>query len=172
MGEIKLAKGTLITSKTDLKGNIIYANKDFCKYARYEMGEVLNKPHNIIRHESMPKCVFKLLWQSIQAGKELFAFVKNKAKGEDFYWVFAVITPTFDDDGKIIDYYSVRRAPNPEAIELIEGIYKQLLECEQKGGVKQSLELLQALISKQGLSYNEFIYKLQCQKGFSKEIKL
>lgn len=26
------------------------------------MGVVLNKPHNIVRHEEMPKTVFKYLW--------------------------------------------------------------------------------------------------------------
>ena len=33
MKEIVLADDTLITSKTDLRGDIIYANDDFLKYA-------------------------------------------------------------------------------------------------------------------------------------------
>lgn len=36
MKEIVLADDTLITSKTDLKGDIIYANADFLKYAGYK----------------------------------------------------------------------------------------------------------------------------------------
>lgn len=59
--EIFLQEDSLITSKTDLKGKIVYANDDFLKYAGYTMGEVLNKPHNIVRHEEMPKTVFKYL---------------------------------------------------------------------------------------------------------------
>ncbi|MCR6590850.1 PAS domain-containing protein, partial [Campylobacter insulaenigrae] len=47
--EIILESNTLITSKTDLKGNIIYANSYFLKYAGYQMGEILYKPHNIVR---------------------------------------------------------------------------------------------------------------------------
>lgn len=43
--EIFLQEDSLITSKTDLKGKIVYANDDFLKYAGYTMGEVLNKPH-------------------------------------------------------------------------------------------------------------------------------
>lgn len=83
-----LEPNTLITSKTDLKGNIIYANDDFLKYAGYKMNEILYKPHNIVRHPDMPKTVFKCLWDYIQDGKEIFAFVKNKTKQNDYYWVF------------------------------------------------------------------------------------
>lgn len=46
MEEIFLAKDALITSKTDLKGNIIYANNDFLKYAGYKVDELLYKSHN------------------------------------------------------------------------------------------------------------------------------
>ncbi|MBX2022245.1 energy taxis response protein CetC, partial [Campylobacter jejuni] len=59
MKEIVLSENALITSKTDLKGNIIYANNDFLKYAGYKVGELLYKPHNIVRHEDMPRTVFK-----------------------------------------------------------------------------------------------------------------
>ncbi len=41
--EIVLADDTLITSKTDLRGDIIYANDDFLKYAGYTMDEILYK---------------------------------------------------------------------------------------------------------------------------------
>lgn len=68
--EIFLQEDSLITSKTDLKGKIVYANDDFLKYAGYTMGEVLNKPHNIVRHEEMPKTVV--------GGKIKFPFGKIK----------------------------------------------------------------------------------------------
>lgn len=43
MKEIVLSENALITSKTDLKGNIIYANNDFLKYAGYKVDELLYK---------------------------------------------------------------------------------------------------------------------------------
>lgn len=85
MKEIVLSENALITSKTDLKGNIIYANNDFLKYAGYKVDELLYKSHNIVRHEDMPHTVFKYLWDYIQKGEEIFAFVKNKAKDGSFY---------------------------------------------------------------------------------------
>lgn len=53
MKEIVLSENALITSKTDLKGNIIYANNDFLKYAGYKVDELLYKSHNIVRHEDI-----------------------------------------------------------------------------------------------------------------------
>lgn len=159
--ELKLKHNTLITSKTDLKGNITYANDDFLKYAGYKMEEILYKPHNIIRHSDMPKAAFKLLWDYIQNKKEFFAFVKNKSKNGDFYWVFANITPSFDDNGKIIGYYSVRRKPNEKALTIIENLYKDLLETEQKFGMNKAIQSVEELCKKEGKTYNELIFELQ-----------
>lgn len=75
--EIFLQEDSLITSKTDLKGKIVYANDDFLKYAGYTMGEVLNKPHNIVRHEEMPKTVFKYLWDYMKGRQRNFCLRKK-----------------------------------------------------------------------------------------------
>lgn len=163
MKEIVLSAETLITSKTDLKGNIIYANRDFLHYAGYKNEEILYKPHNIVRHEDMPRTVFKCLWDYIQGGNEIFAFVKNKAKNGDYYWVFANVTASFDEQGNIIDYYSVRRKPNPKALPIIENVYRILLEKEKQGGLKAGVETLIEIVKSYNVSYNELIFNLQEQ---------
>ena len=63
----------IIVSKTDSKGRITYANDVFLKLALYEESEVLGAPHSLVRHPDMPRAVFKLLWDTIQAGEEIFA---------------------------------------------------------------------------------------------------
>lgn len=156
-----LEPDTLITSKTDLKGDIIYANDDFLKYAGYKMNEILYKPHNIVRHPDMPKTVFKCLWDYIQDGKEIFAFVKNKTKFNDYYWVFANITASCDSNENILNYYSVRRKPKAEAVKTIEEIYKVLIRKEKEGGIKAGLEELNAVVKSYGMSYNELIMQIQ-----------
>ncbi len=88
----------IIVSKTDLKGIITYANRTFLDVALYREDEVLGMPHSIIRHPDMPRCVFKLLWDTIEEGNEIIAYVKNMAKNGDFYWVFAHVTPTFNGE--------------------------------------------------------------------------
>jgi len=67
--EAHFADDEIIVSKTDLRGLITYANDVFLRVAdtrKLNFGE----PHNIIRHPDMPRCVFKLLWDTIQAGQE------------------------------------------------------------------------------------------------------
>lgn len=62
----------IIVSKTDLKGRITYANDTFLRVAGYRENEILGQPHSIIRHPDMPRCVFVLLWQTIEAGSRDF----------------------------------------------------------------------------------------------------
>lgn len=159
--ELILETDTLITSKTDLRGRIIYCNKDFMRYAGLMEHELINQPHNIIRHPDMPKAVFKLLWNYVKNGKEIFAFVKNKSKNNRFYWVFANITPSFDIENNIISYYSVRRKPNPKAIETISKIYAQMQEAEQIEGANAGIRILEDLSKKFNKTYNEIIFDLQ-----------
>ncbi|QDQ36311.1 PAS domain S-box protein [Campylobacter jejuni] len=161
MKEIVLSENALITSKTDLKGNIIYANNDFLKYAGYKVDELLYKSHNIVRHEDMPRTVFKCLWDYIQKGEEIFAFVKNKAKDGSFYRVFANVSASFDTNGNIINYYSVRRMPNKSAISTIESLYSDLLRAEQQQGLNKGVEMLKNFCKDADKTYNELIFSLQ-----------
>lgn len=156
-----LTSDVLITSKTNLKGEIIYANEDFLKYSDYKIDEILYKPHSIMRHPDMPRTVFKYLWDNIQMKREVFAFVKNKTKFNDYYWVFANITASCDSNENILNYYSVRRKPKAEAVKTIEEIYKVLVRKEKEGGVKAGLEELNTVVKSYGMSYNELIMQIQ-----------
>ncbi|RDU65792.1 histidine kinase [Helicobacter didelphidarum] len=161
MHELILSNDILITSKTDLKGNILYCNQAFLQYAEYDENHVLFKPHNIIRHKDMPRSVFKLLWGHIAHGKEVFAFVKNLTKKGNFYWVFANFTSNYDRNNNIIGYYSVRRKPNPKAIHMISNLYNEILMIEQQQGVAKAKEVLLAKVADRGFEFNEFMLKLQ-----------
>lgn len=131
------------------------------QYACYKENELLNKPHNIIRHKDMPKTVFKLLWDYIENKKEIFAFVKNRNKNGDFYWVFANISPSYNLEGKLIGYYSVRRKPNPNAIKIISEIYTKMLEIEKIDGMQGGVKMIENLCTQTKKSYNQIIFDMQ-----------
>lgn len=161
-----LGEHDFIVSKTDLKGRITYGNRIFSDYAGYTEKEFLGKNHNIVRHPDMPKAVFKLLWDRIQDGHEVFAFVKNRCKLGGFYWVFANVTPSYDLHGQMIGYYSVRRKPNPQVLPAVSGIYQQMLQIEKsapsvKEGMDQALAWLQAQLDAKGTDYDSFVCALQ-----------
>ena len=155
----------IIVSKTDLKGHITYANETFLTIAGYTEEEVLGKAHSIIRHPDMPRCVFKLLWDTIEDRREIFAYVKNMAKNGDYYWVFAHVTPTFDASDQIIGYHSSRRAPDRGQVELFTQVYRQLLEEENRHtdwrtGMEAAGKMLLDMIGAKKMDYEEFIFSV------------
>jgi PAS domain S-box-containing protein len=158
--ERTFADHDIIVSKTDTRGIITYANDIFLKIADYTYDEVINKPHNIIRHPDMPKAVFKLLWDRLKAEQEIFAYVINRTKYGDYYWVFAHVTPTFDAQNKVIGYHSNRRSPKRKAVETIDSLYAQLRTLEASEGIERSFAALHEQFHSKNTSYDEFILSL------------
>lgn len=155
----------VIVTKTDPQGRITYANDVFLRVAAYREHEVLGRPHNIVRHPAMPRCVFKLLWDTIKAGEEIFAYVLNLASTGDHYWVFAHVTPSYDHTGRLIGYHSNRRSPAPDAVRTIAGVYDALLAEEARHdhpptAMAAGRALLDATLEQAGVSYEEFVWSL------------
>ncbi|MBS1190483.1 MAG: aerotaxis receptor Aer [Rhodocyclaceae bacterium] len=159
-----MREGDFIVSKTDTRGIITYGNPIFIEFSGYTEEELLGSQHNIIRHPDMPRAAFKLAWDTIQSGKEFFAYVKNMSKDGGFYWVFTHITPDFGPGGKIIGYYSVRRCPKRSAIEAIEPVYRQMLAAEKAAGPRDAIEagtrVLTDLLNSTGMAYEQLVFSL------------
>ena len=155
----------IIVSKTDLSGKITYANEVFQRVAGFSEEELLGQPHNLIRHPAMPRCVFKFLWDTIQQGEEVFAYVVNQCRNGDHYWVFAHVTPTFDADMNITGYHSSRRVPDRAAVDKIAPIYESLLAEEERhdsprAGMDAALKMLVGLLEQNEVEYGEFVFSL------------
>ena len=155
----------LIVSKTDLKGRITYANDVFLRVAKYPLADVIGAPHSLIRHPEMPRCVFKLAWDTIQAKREIFAYVINMARGGDHYWVLAHMTPTLDAGGNLIGYHSNRRKPTAAQVAKIRPLYAELLAEEarhdsRKDGMLRGSEMLAKTLADKGVDYDEFVFSV------------
>lgn len=162
--ERKMREDDFIVSKTNPKGIITYGNPIFIEFSGYSEEELLGSQHNIIRHPDMPRSAFKLAWDTIQSGKEFFAYVKNMSKDGGFYWVFTHITPDFDGNGKIVGYTSVRRCPSAEAVAKIEPVYRSMLAAEQAAGSRSAIEagtaVLVDIMKQTGMTYEELVFSL------------
>jgi len=164
--EIFFGEDELIVSKTDLTGRITYANDVFMRLAGYAEPDLINAPHSLIRHPFMPRAVFKLLWDTLAAKKEIFAYVVNKAKNGDYYWVFAHVTPSFDVTGNVLGYHSNRRVPERRILDqTIIPLYTQLLAIEEKtanrkDGMNQAFAAVLDLLKQKGVGYEELIFSL------------
>ncbi|MCB0323631.1 MAG: PAS domain-containing protein [Bdellovibrionales bacterium] len=155
----------LIVSKTDPRGRITYANQVFLRVSGYSESELLGTPHSIIRHPEMPRAVFKLLWDTIAAGREIFAYVVNLCKNGDHYWVFAHVTPSFDERGEIVGYHSSRRTPSRDAVQAVSELYQVLLaeeakHSDRKLGMLAAHALLTRLLDEQSVRYDEFVFSV------------
>jgi len=153
----------IIVSKTDLKGRITYANHVFERVSQFSIPELAGAPHSLVRHPDMPRCVFKLLWDTIQAPKEIFAYVLNMAKNGDHYWVFAHVTPSLDKARNVVGNHSNRRKPDAAQVDKIAPLYADLLREEGrhangKDGMNAAHERLVGLLRDKGIEYDEFIF--------------
>lgn len=152
----------LFFSTTDLTGRISSWNTVFQKISGYSAEEMIDKPHSIIRHPDMPRAVFKLLWDTIQSGKVVGAYVKNLAKDGRYYWVYALVLPI---NGA---YLSIRLKPSSDYFEIVKAAYRDLLEWEQKEEesgkgkaevAEESKQILLGRLASLGFdSYDSFMY--------------
>ncbi len=163
--EIEIEKNKLIISKTDKKGLITYGNRYFTDLSGYQPKEYIGKPHNIIRHPDMPKTVFKILWDTVRAKDEVFAYVKNQTKNGSFYWVFANVTPSYAENGSVIGYYSVRRKACETGLNKMIPLYKKMRDAERVGGINGGMKVLDDALDACKKEYMDFMIDLQYATG-------
>ncbi len=159
-----LGEDDLIVSKTDLRGVITYGNRSFIAFSGYGEEELLGAPHNLIRHPDMPRAVFQLLWERIQAGREVFAYVVNLSKDGSHYWVLANVMVARDAQDQPVGYYSVRRKPRPSSIQAVSALYAAMRDVEQRlggtEGMSAARKLLEDLCAQKGGTYDQVVLGL------------
>ena len=128
--EVELQESAFLVSETDSKGIIKFANDEFCHYAGYTLEELVNKPHNMVRHPDMPRAAFKDLWETVKSGKRWRGFVKNRTKDGRYYWVFATVYPFKSCDGSN-GYISCRRKISDAEKEKYTKLYKEMKAQER-----------------------------------------
>ncbi|MDA7818191.1 PAS domain-containing protein [Sulfurimonas sp.] len=162
--ELKMGEYDLIVSMTDTNGHITYVNDIFCKFAEYEYFEVMGQPHNMIRHPDMPKAVFQLLWNRMREGIPLFAFVKNKTKNDNYYWVKAFVFPIMKN-GQLSKIVSYRKRIDEFAKQQVSAIYADLMNYESSHTPEESLNYLINNLKEKGLSYDQAIDQISLGKS-------
>ena len=164
--ERSFGENDVIVTKTDLKGQITYANRVFLGISELKLDDAIGAPHSLIRHPDMPRCVFKLLWERIESGKEIFAYVLNRAFSGDHYWVFAHATPSYTADSRLCGYHSNRPVPKKSAIEtVIKPLYAELRAIEQKHadrkqGMNMAYAALMQKLTDGGTDYDRFVFSI------------
>ncbi|QOY50980.1 diguanylate cyclase [Candidatus Sulfurimonas baltica] len=99
----------VITSTTDLEGNILSVSQAFCDISGYSKDELIGMNHNIVRHPDQSIKIYNVLWKTINSGKVWNGELLNRKKDGSGYWVAATVTPQFDSDGTLHCFTAVRQ---------------------------------------------------------------
>ncbi len=156
----------IIVSKTDLQGRITYVNRVFMSISGYPENELLGQPHSLIRHPDMPRSIFKLFWERLRQGREVFAYVVNRCKDGDHYWVLAHATPSFEASGEVVGYHSNRRVADERILrDSIVPLYRTLLDeerrhADRKEGMMRAYETFTRVLQEKGLDYDRWVFSL------------
>ena len=134
--ETTVPEGELIISRTDLNGNITYANETFCEISGYAIEELLGKSHNIVRHPDMPSPIFEELWKTLHEKKQWRGVVKNLRKDKGYYWVEAIISGVYKN-GELIEYKSLRTPISYSDKLENQRLYDKIRE--ESGGLKRTV---------------------------------
>ncbi len=125
--------GTILVTRTDLKGVITFANDSFIEISGYSRDELIGSNHNIVRHPDTPVAVFEELWATLKKGNPWHRLIKNRTKSGDYYWVGANVMPIFENS-QIVAFMSVRHVPSRDEVNEAEKLYRKVNANEAKLG--------------------------------------
>ena len=97
----------VITSSTDIEGDITNVSDAFCEISGYTREELIGKSHNIVRHPSVSKEFYENMWKDLKAGEIWRGEILNLRKNGEEYWVDTIIQAIYKKD-KIEGYTAIR----------------------------------------------------------------
>ena len=116
-------KATII-SVADKNGRITYVNDKFESISGWTLDEVRGKDHSIVNSGTQPDGYWGKMYETVLGGEIWHDVVCNKSKNGEFYYVDTYIRATFDSDGKLDGFSSIRQD--------VTSIVKQNEEIERK----------------------------------------
>ena len=168
-GEVPFGFEELFYSRTDKRGVIQAGNDIFQRIAGFDWSEMLGAPHKIVRHPDTPRAVFRILWDALAKGYPMGAYVKNRTKSGDFYWVFAVVMPI--EEG----FLSLRMKPSSPTFDVVREFYEQFsaMEREKRLDPEDGAGMLRAMARDKGFSnYSSFMAFALGQELMARDRKL
>ena len=128
----------LFFSTTDRRGIIRSGNSVFSRISGYPTTDLVGAPHNLVRHPDMPAGAFRIMWERLQSGRPMAAYVQNLARDGSAYWVFATVTPHGDG------FLSVRMAPAGPLYGPARSLYETVRQYERDAVLRSGMSRAQA----------------------------
>ncbi|MFZ4624880.1 MAG: PAS domain S-box protein [Rhodoferax sp.] len=93
---------------TDLQGSILYVNPFFSQRTGYSLEEALGKNPRILKSGLTPPEVYRVLWDTLTAGRVWQGELHNRKKNGELYIEYAVIAPVQDASGATSHYVAIK----------------------------------------------------------------
>jgi len=117
--------GETFIIRTDLKGNIIYANAAFIEVCGYCKNELIGNNENLVHHPDMPAEVIDKIKKTVSSEKPWVGCIKYRTKKGDFFWLKTTVTPEIEKR-RITGVLSVHSRPSPQQIAETSLLYQDI----------------------------------------------
>ncbi|MCK6605041.1 MAG: PAS domain S-box protein [Ignavibacteriaceae bacterium] len=106
--QTKALNASAIVTTTDLQGNILSVNEEFCRVSGYGREELIGENFRIVSSGYHPKTFWADMYRTIGSGSVWRHKICNKTKSGELFWLDTVIVPVLGPTRKPVEYYSVR----------------------------------------------------------------
>lgn len=128
----KFVDGSVIVTKTDKEGNIIYVNKRFEEVSEWRLREIKGKTLNVVSSGEHSKMFWKDMFRTTVKEKKIWhEVVTNKTKDGDLYYIDTYIKADFDESGEVQGFMSIGYDVT-DVINSTQEIHRNIEEINKK----------------------------------------
>lgn len=116
-------------SITDLKANILYANRMFTQVTGYSEEEVIGKNESILSNHTTPRIAYQALWGRLAQQRAWSGMLLNRRKDGSLYLAELTVAPVINNNNQTVYYLGMHRDCT-EVHELEQRVLNQKLMIE------------------------------------------
>jgi PAS domain S-box-containing protein len=128
---------------TDLRGMIVYVNRKFCEVSGYSSAESVGKNPRILKSGEISPARYQELWTTISSGKTWRGEFHNRKKHGELFWESAVISPLFDEAGRITHFVGIKEdiTARKQTEHLLHELSQRLIRAHEAERARLGREL-------------------------------
>ena len=128
----KFVDSSVIVTKTDKEGNIIYVNKRFEEVSEWRLREIKGRTLNVVSSGEHSKMFWKDMFRTTIKEKKIWhEVVTNKTKDGDLYYIDTYIKADFDENGEVQGFMSIGYDVT-DVINSTQEIHRNIEEINKK----------------------------------------
>ncbi|MCX7908103.1 MAG: PAS domain S-box protein [Ignavibacteria bacterium] len=132
---LAISKSQVGVAITDVNGIIEFVNPKMCEITGYSSDELIGKKMSILKSGYHTNDFYANMWSTILSGKDWSGELLNKKKDGQLYWEKTLISPIFNEFGKIQHFVSIK-----EDITEQKKLINELIQAKEKALESEKLK--------------------------------